>query len=97
MKNNIEDRFRINFESDPLKSNEDSKFLREMKRTKENNQTKTEFVNGLKLNKYSRIVMLVTNPFLFHKLIKTKSTEYIKVIFIFNSFAYLCGMMLNMD
>ena len=97
MKNNIEDRFRINFDSDPLNSNDHSKFLKDMRRTKEINQTKTDFVNRLKLNKYSRVAMLVVNPFLFHKLIKSKSTEYIKVIFLFNSFAYLCGMMLTMD
>jgi hypothetical protein len=94
MNNNIEDRFKITFQNDAVNLN-DSKLLSDFKKIQEHNKIKADFVNSFRLNKYSRIVMLIGNPFIFYKMMKTKSTEYVKIMLIFNSFCYLCGMMAN--
>jgi hypothetical protein len=95
MNNNIEDRFKINFQNEAVNLS-NSKLLKDIKKVQEHDKIKTEYVNAFKLNKYSRIVMLIGNCIIFHKMMKTKSKEYIKIMVIFNSFAYLCGMMANL-
>jgi len=95
MTNNIEDRFKITFQNGAVNTN-DSKLFKDFKKIQEHNKIKTDFVNSFRLNMYSRIVMLIGNPFIFYKMMKTKNKEYVKILFIFNSFCYLCGMMANL-
>ena len=93
MNNNIEERFRINFESVPTSKN--SKILRDENKLQTFEQIRSDYLNKFQLNIYSRNAMLIGNSYLFYKLIKTKKSDFIKILIVYDSFVYLCAMMFN--
>lgn len=94
MNNNIEERFKINFESEANVKN--SKLLRDTNKIEEYDRIKSDYLTKFSLNKYSRFAMIIGNSYMIYKFIRTKRTDYLKILLVYDSFVYLCGMMFNL-